>query len=382
VSKATSLFFHLVLAWESLQPKSAKFGFHLLLPWTFIEVLPFKRATFIHARALSMFDWLTLTDLLRAYRRHELRNSVKRRFFSIRVAEAICRWSCGWSSLRSSLVMYMLALGEFKVKHWDMFMVKALSWHFWRSCEILNTFGWDIDWDSHLLIRRGLESALSAECVFISLSKWVLRGCCVLTGWSLSRLEYWTLLLSKLHVLTLETLRRLVHIGILFTLVIEEWLGTLVVHKAWHWCFALKRFAVWKAFLKLIALYVHLVRWDKWFDISHAWSSACNFLKCWWSCHLVLLAEIILLKLTLRDKRILLSVAGSWDKDIASFAKVSEVKIGMWSLRDLCHLFTNFDLLSKWVWLILYYNWEFQNLYKSQGQREIIYANLIRNSIL
>jgi len=43
----------------------------------------------------------------------------------------------------------------------------------------------------------------------------------------------------------------------------------------------------------------------------------------------VLLAEIILLKLTLRDKRIPLSVAGSWDKDIASFAKVSEVKIGM-----------------------------------------------------
>jgi hypothetical protein len=43
----------------------------------------------------------------------------------------------------------------------------------------------------------------------------------------------------------------------------------------------------------------------------------------------VLLAEIILLKLILRDKHILLSVVGSWDKGIASFAKVSEVKISM-----------------------------------------------------
>ena len=162
VSKATALLFHLVFALKSLQPKSAKLSLHLLLPWTFIEVLPFKRAIFIHAWALSMFDWLTLTDLLRAYRRHELRNSVKRKFFYIRVAEAICWWSCGWSGLRSSLVSYMLTLGEFKVKHWNMFMLKALSWHFWRSCEILNTFGWDIDWDSNLLIRRGLESALSA----------------------------------------------------------------------------------------------------------------------------------------------------------------------------------------------------------------------------
>ena len=279
MSKATALIFHLVLARKSLQPESAKLGLHLSLPCAFVRVITFKRATFFHFASLVMLDWLAFTDLLCRDRRHELVNIIKGEFFCIRVAEAISRGSCGWSGLRGSLINSMLALGKLEVKHWDLFLLKTSSCHFWRSCEILNPFGWDIDWDSNLVIRWRLESALSAQLVFNILCERVLSGCYV-TGWSLNRLENWALLLRILHVLSLETLCRLGHIVVLFTLVIEEWFGTIAVCKTWHWWFVLKRCATRKVLLE-IALYVHLLRWNKWFDLSHLGSwLTCNFLKC------------------------------------------------------------------------------------------------------
>ena len=279
MSKATALIFHLVLARKSLQPESAKLGLHLSLPCAFVWMITFKRATFFHFASLVMLDWLAFTDLLCRDRRHELVNIIKGEFFCIRVAEAISRGSCGWSGLRGSLINSMLALGKLEVKHWDLFLLKTSSCHFWRSCEILNPFGWDIDWDSNLVIRWRLESALSAQLMFNILCERVLSGCYV-TGWSLNRLENWALLLRILHVLSLETLCRLGHIVVLFTLVIEEWFGTIAVCKTWHWWFVLKRCATRKVLLE-IALYVHLLRWNKWFDLSHLGSwLTCNFLKC------------------------------------------------------------------------------------------------------
>ena len=90
---------------------------------------------------------------------------------------------------------------------------------------------------------------------------------CDVAGLSLSRLENWALLLRILHVLSLKTLCRLVHV-VVFTLVIEEWFGTIAVCQTWHWWFELKRCATRKRLLD-IALYVHLLRWNKWFDLSH-----------------------------------------------------------------------------------------------------------------
>ena len=78
------------------------------------------------------------------------------------------------------------------------------------------------------MIRWRLESALSAQLVFNILCEWVLSRCDV-AGLSLSRLENWALLLRILHVLSLETLSRLGHVIVLFTLVIEEWFGTIAV---------------------------------------------------------------------------------------------------------------------------------------------------------
>jgi len=244
VSEATALLFHLVLAWKSLQPKSAKLSLHLSLPCAFVRVITFKRATFFHFTSLVMLDWLTFTDLLCADRRHELGDIIKREFFCIRVAETISRRSCGWSGLRGSLINSLLALGKLEVKHWDLVFLKTFSCHFWRSCEILNPFGWDIDWDSNLVIRWRLESALSAQLGFVNLCERVLSRCYV-TGWSLIRLENWTLLLRILHVLSLETLGRLGHEMVLFTLVIEEWFVTIAVLETWHWWFKLKSCAAW-----------------------------------------------------------------------------------------------------------------------------------------
>lgn len=228
MSEATALLFHLVLARKSLQPKSAKLSLHLSLPCAFVRMITFKRATFFQFASLVMLDGLTFTDLLCRDRRHELGNIIEREFFCIRVAEAVSRGSCGWSGLRGSLINSMLALGKLEIKHWDLVSFETFSCHFWRSCEILNPFGWDIDWDSNLVIRWRLESALSAQLVFKILCEWVLSGCYV-TGMSLSRLENWALLLRILHVLSLETLSRLGHIVVLFTLVIEEWFGTIAV---------------------------------------------------------------------------------------------------------------------------------------------------------
>lgn len=228
MSEATALLFHLVLARKSLQPKSAKLSLHLSLPCAFMRVITFKRATFLNFTSLVVLDWLAFTDLLCRDRRHELGNIIEREFFCIRVAETISRGSCGWSGLRGSLINSMLALGKLEVKHWDLVFLKTFSCHFWWSCEILNPFGWDIDWDSNLVIRWRLESALSAQLVFKILCEWVLSGCYV-TGMSLSRLENWALLLRILHVLSLETLSRLSHVIVLFTLVIEEWFGTIAV---------------------------------------------------------------------------------------------------------------------------------------------------------
>ena len=184
MSEATALIFHLVLTRKSLQPESAKLGLHLSLPCAFVRMITFKRATFFHFASLVMLDWLTFTDLLCRDRRNEVGNIIKGEFFSIRVAEAISRRSCGRSGLGGSLINSMLALGKLEVKHWDVFLLKTSSCHFWRSCEILNPFGWDIDWDSNLVIRWGLESALSAQLVFKILCERVLSRCYV-TGWSL-----------------------------------------------------------------------------------------------------------------------------------------------------------------------------------------------------
>ena len=52
VGKAASLLLHLVLALETSKPKSAKLSLDLLLPCTFLGVLPLEGAALLHVACL------------------------------------------------------------------------------------------------------------------------------------------------------------------------------------------------------------------------------------------------------------------------------------------------------------------------------------------